>query len=125
MANPNPNHLPPGPGRARTVGNGEISILLDRLLTERGWTIREFADRFGFVYQRVQEYIAGSHKPSAKALTKVLAPFGLRADAIIQIREIGTNRLIQILGDAGSAGAVTGDEPETTGGEIMGSTKAT
>ena len=120
MANPlgNPNLLP-GPGRKRTVGTSDVSILLDRLLTEKGWTLRKLAEEADLIYQNVQAYFSGTKNPTPDTLTKLLAPFGLKAElipAIIEIREIGTNRLLEVLGTDkfGHNGATEGIEPEDT-----------
>lgn len=71
-------------------------------MNEKGWNIRQYADQAGFEYQRVQEYVSGKYIPRPETLTKLLAPFGLQAQlvpAVIEIREIETNRLIETLGD--------------------------
>lgn len=86
-------------GRKRQP-SGELGILLDRLIAEKGWSIRDYAREAGFSsYQQVTEYMKGDN-PSPKTLAKLLAPFGLEAHHIIQIRETGTNHIVQTITDS-------------------------
>ena len=102
MANPLGNpFLKPGPGRKREAAGSTVGVLIDRLLTERKWTLRKLGEEAGFSYQRVQGYVKGTRNPLPDTLTKLLKPFGLKADlipAVIEIREIETNNLLQVLG---------------------------
>jgi transcriptional regulator with XRE-family HTH domain len=113
-----PNLQRGGPGRKRTPG-GQIGILLNRLMLEKGWNIRQYAEIADFEYQRIQEYVSGKYTPKLETLTKLLAPFGLKAQlvpAIIEIRDIATNRMIENLSvdRAGPAGTAEGADPEVT-----------
>lgn len=60
-----PNLKRGGPGRKRTP-RGPIGILLNRLMIEKGWNIRQYAEKADFEYQRIQEYVSGKYIPKAK-----------------------------------------------------------